>query len=444
MKHYFLLLLAALLIGNAVFSQPFNLKKEIKPTELKLINFNPKDVKKKGRINVTKVGQVKDTAYYFVKKVSIYSPILVSVGAADPTKPVLVSLHKWNWKTPSRPAKQTNEKGYWEEKFSTEEDFGIMVVAPQKPTAYNIYVWVGDEVKVNVKAPFKPYTPSAGGGLFSMKNILIGIGVLLLLVVGWFIIKKKKKMKSISILLFAILLAPASSFAQLDGLFDDPATQEILRNDDAGALPLDGNDFVEQNPRSRGQRAAEEFENLSNAAEHMDNMVGAINNVVGIIESGSELWDAAAVLDAGECTPDFTQPASALIPSSCESTAGCDACYEAALNGFNADRRTLARMMCIFMNTKNFNDKAIAFGNSMASLPGGVGMGWIPAKKQIDQSFTKFKATYDRKSRELLESLQKNMMKIDQCENSFGLKDWYQRFGFMYFEFMQQKYKRPE
>jgi len=35
-------------------------------------------------------------------------------------------------------------------------------------------------------------------------------------------------------------------------------------------------------------------------------------------------------------------------------------------------------------------------------------------------------------------------MKIDACENSFGQQDWYQRFGYMYFEFMQLKYKRPD
>jgi len=194
----------------------------------------------------------------------------------------------------------------------------------------------------------------------------------------------------------------------------------------------------------RGERMAQEYENASNAAEHLDNFVGAINNVVGIIETGRELWDAGGVLDAGECTPDFTQPANALVPSSCSGTAGCNDCYATALASFNADRQTLARMMCLFMNTKNFTDKAIAFGNAMASLPGGVGLGWIPAKRNIDQAYTNFKATYDRKSRELLTSLQKNMMKIDACENSYGQQDWYQRFGYMYFEFMQLKYKRPD
>ncbi|MBK8608375.1 MAG: hypothetical protein IPN82_16845 [Chitinophagaceae bacterium] len=131
MKNCLLLLLAISLLCNTAFAQPFNLKKEIKPTELSLIKFTPKDVKKKGRINITKVVQVKDTAYYFVKKLSIYSPIVVSVGVQDPANPVQVSLHKWNWKEVSRPGKPTNEKGYWEETFSTEGDFGIMVVAPQ-------------------------------------------------------------------------------------------------------------------------------------------------------------------------------------------------------------------------------------------------------------------------------------------------------------------------
>ncbi|MBK8311997.1 MAG: hypothetical protein IPL04_14905 [Chitinophagaceae bacterium] len=47
MKNCCRLLLAASLLCNSAFAQPFNLKKEIKPIELSLINFSPKDVKKK-------------------------------------------------------------------------------------------------------------------------------------------------------------------------------------------------------------------------------------------------------------------------------------------------------------------------------------------------------------------------------------------------------------
>lgn len=455
MKHYFLFLLAILLIGKSVSAQPFNLKKEIKPTELKLISFNPKDAKKKGRINLTQVVQVKDTAYYFVKKLSIYSPILVSVAAADPANPVQVSLHKWNWKTESRPGKSTNEKGYWEEKFATEGDFGIMVVASHQPASYNIYVWVGDETKVNIETAFKPYTGSSSG-LLNKKNIFMAIGILLAIAAAWFFLKRKKMNKTA--ILFLMLLATSPSFAQLDGLFDGV-------DGSGGSAPLNPNDFgsgtiIQNSPGTSGSPSTSMSEDLEGtdpddpassfsgriARDHetISNISGAITNGINIITAGGDLWEAFNILDAGECTPDFTQPANALIPSSCSATSGCNDCYKAALDGFNADRKTLARMMCLYMNTKNFTDKAIAFGNSMASLPGGVGLGWIPAKRNIDNAYTSFKNTYDKKSRELLTSLQKNMMKIDQCEHSYGLKDWYQRFGFMYFEFMQQKYKRPE
>lgn len=35
-------------------------------------------------------------------------------------------------------------------------------------------------------------------------------------------------------------------------------------------------------------------------------------------------------------------------------------------------------------------------------------------------------------------------MHRDGCEREFGMTDWYQRFGFMYFEFMNDKYKRTD
>jgi hypothetical protein len=432
-------------------AQPFNLKKEIKPVELNFVNFSPKDAKAKGRINVTKVVQVKDTAYYFCKKLSIYSPIVVSLGVQDSSKPVQVSLHKWNWKQTSRDARTTNEKGYWEEKFSTEADFGIMVVAPHKPSVYNIYVWVGDEVKLKIPTPFKPNTAPAasagggnGGGLFSVKNIIIGLVALLLIAFGYFMIKKKNKMKGTIILLLMVMLPTVFSFAQ-NTIADDIDSE--IDFPDPGGVPLNGNDFVSQNSGRpaivQGDHGG--YMRAFAAIEQMDFWVGTFTTVANIIQTGGDVWAAANILDNGECTPDFSQPVSALVPSSCNDPfdpSGCFTCYNDALEPFSEDRQTLARMWCIYMNTKNFNDKAIAFGNAMASLPGGVGLGWIPAKQRIDGAYTTFKGTFDRKSRELLTSLQKNMMKINDCENQFGIADWYQRFGFMYFEFMQQKYKR--
>ncbi len=68
------------LFFSALLAQPFNFNPTIKPVELKLFPYKAKDkAKDKGKMNVTRVKQVKDTLYYFVKGASIYSPVYVGV-----------------------------------------------------------------------------------------------------------------------------------------------------------------------------------------------------------------------------------------------------------------------------------------------------------------------------------------------------------------------------
>ena len=36
------------------------------------------------------------------------------------------------------------------------------------------------------------------------------------------------------------------------------------------------------------------------------------------------------------------------------------------------------------------------------------------------------------------------MIDIAECEEEFGERDWYDRFGFMFYEFMKEKYRRTD
>src|SRR5690606_27652858 len=118
-------------------AQPFTLEPSIKPVELKLHKFNPSfEEKAKGKLSLTDVNQVKDTMYFFVKGVSIYSPTYVGIQAADPNNGVDVSLHKMAWKNSDRKG-ETDRDGVWNETFKTENDFGIRVIAKNKPVAYS-------------------------------------------------------------------------------------------------------------------------------------------------------------------------------------------------------------------------------------------------------------------------------------------------------------------
>src|SRR5688572_17727791 len=108
------------LAGNIKISaQPFTLDERIKPKQLKLVDYRKDDPKRKGRVNITEVTQESDTLYYFVKDISIYSPVFFSITSADAGVPVKVNLSKENWVQPHRSG-ETNDKGRWEAKFKTE------------------------------------------------------------------------------------------------------------------------------------------------------------------------------------------------------------------------------------------------------------------------------------------------------------------------------------
>ncbi len=197
-KWYSFLLLTICLIGiGKLHAQPFSLDENIKPIELNFIPVNPpKKPMAKGRMNVTIINQVVDTMYFFAKGFSMYSPVYVGVTAKDKSVPLQVDLCKENWLTASRQG-NTGDKGYWEDKFKTEGDIGLRIIAPTKPAGYTIVVWNGEEVKVDLPSPFSKGSPGGGGGGlmgFLKHNMLyIIIGVLLLVIAFLFFKFKKKK-----------------------------------------------------------------------------------------------------------------------------------------------------------------------------------------------------------------------------------------------------------
>jgi hypothetical protein len=156
MKKLFPILFLVLLFGKTSTAQPFTLNKNIKPVELKLVNYINKDKKDwNGKINITNTTQNTDTAYYFVKGISMYQPVYVTVVAENAVEKVDISLCKNNWKAPNKTG-TTDAKGNWKAKFKTEGSFGIQIAKHNPSVKYRIMVWVGKEAEdVGIKSPFK-------------------------------------------------------------------------------------------------------------------------------------------------------------------------------------------------------------------------------------------------------------------------------------------------
>jgi LPXTG-motif cell wall-anchored protein len=191
MKCIYLFLCALLLTGALAKAQPFSLDPNITPTELTLVDFNPeKQPLAKGHINVTDVTQVVDTQYYFVKGISIYSPAYINITSKDKESGIKIDLCKENWLTASRSG-VTNENGYWEDKFKTEGDIGIRVIAKSKPCTYALVTWVGNEADIDVPSAFV-YSEN-GGGSSNKTTLYGGIAAVVLILAIVFFIKRKKK-----------------------------------------------------------------------------------------------------------------------------------------------------------------------------------------------------------------------------------------------------------
>lgn len=179
-----------------VSAQPFNLNEKIQPTELNLVDYKKDDTVRKGRINITEVTQAKDTSYYFVKGLSMFSPVYFGLTAKADMGNIKVNLCKDNWSQINQNG-ETGDQGHWQANFKTEGDFGIMVVAEKKPADYTMIVWVGDEAKeVGITSPFKegddkPIVNQKGS--FMKDNLLYIIIGLLVVIIGLLFFKLKKK-----------------------------------------------------------------------------------------------------------------------------------------------------------------------------------------------------------------------------------------------------------
>jgi hypothetical protein len=54
-------------------------------------------------------------------------------------------------------------------------------------------------------------------------------------------------------------------------------------------------------------------------------------------------------------------------------------------------------------------------------------------------------SAYDNKYAQLMAHLKQELEAIAKCEEQvYGEKDWYQRYGFMYYEFMSGRYQRAD
>jgi hypothetical protein len=198
------------------------------------------------------------------------------------------------------------------------------------------------------------------------------------------------------------------------------------------------------NSEETQERNNTDFQNIEEGNAYMTEGLGRLNSLLNTMNSAHDLYSATLALDNNECTPDLNVEGNAMMPTRCRPGDPCTECYTHAYNELKFIRRQLARLHCIYSNTRNFNEKAIAFGDNVSGVHAINGLAWQSAKAEIVGAYESFKHTYDNKYAGMMQSLHNALMSIDGCEKQYGDEGWYARAGFIYFELMKEKYKRTD
>lgn len=187
------------------------------------------------------------------------------------------------------------------------------------------------------------------------------------------------------------------------------------------------------------------FEDISGAMETGTKLGGDIVATYDAWEAFSEAHDGL-VADDSEFDPDYDPPGSPQIPSACAESEECNACYEKAVRQINFYRFSLDKGRGIANNTLGYAKKALAFGDTGSGTFGVGGLSWsIDARPKIEKATEKLRKTYQTKYGEWISGLEDALKELGQCEEeNFGERDWYGRFGYIYYSFMADRYKSPD
>lgn len=125
-----------------------------------------------------------------------------------------------------------------------------------------------------------------------------------------------------------------------------------------------------------------------------------------------------------------------------DNEAGC-LCLEKEYENLNNRRLNLERLRVIYSHSMKKINAGIAFGDNVSGVHGVSGLAWQSQKMIIlTKSIPTLNKAYDDKYAEMIHALEENLRAIENCEAMLGYDNWYNHAGFIYYQFMADKYKR--
>jgi hypothetical protein len=172
---------------------------------------------------------------------------------------------------------------------------------------------------------------------------------------------------------------------------------------------------------------------------------GAINSLASGARNAADLWDASNLLDQlrdHTYEPVLTDAGPDVPGSLCGASANCNLCFSQATSKVDFMRFNLEKLRVAGQATRDTVSYSYSIGDSLSGAFGFGAVGWQIERKRIGQEFDKFKQIYDAKYEGMMKGFKDALDRWNACEEQYGERDWYSRFGFLYYDFMRDRYKR--
>jgi hypothetical protein len=377
---------------------------------------------------------------FFLENLNVTQPVTVVLVAANPKRqPLTLNLSKYRFDQSDRNG-STGDTGAVPFNFRTQGELKIWVKPqhddPGRPARYFLIAWAGDDLTPKDLPIPVVAAASVGGGAptwLLLVGAAVGGAILVLVAIGF------RNRRSASNTMVFLLVAAGLSAVPISLLAEATSLGSL------GAMRAAAEAMEWENEDAAVQREINEA-----GRNAVDAGLGHLNTGMSLYETSRAFTESDAALsdvlnpDDSAFDPDFDPAGAPSLPAHCASEGGEDcACYQQAYDQLNFVRFYLERLRAIYGATKNYTEKAIALGDSMAGLPGGFGLAWPPERKGIQDALVRVGGTYDEKYDKYMRGLRQALDAIAACEKEHhGVDDWYSRFGFVYYSFMQDRYKR--
>lgn len=163
-----------------------------------------------------------------------------------------------------------------------------------------------------------------------------------------------------------------------------------------------------------------------------------------LAEVASKAMDFQKTLSATDdrLKPKYEPPGAPGVPSKCLEDKACRPCYKTAYDKINKTRGNLEKVRAHYDYTHRFSTDGLALMNGVAATAGGPAMiGAAVQTESVNDAVKAFDVVVARKNRELLSRLQGELKDVNACEAKYYKNDdWYDRFGYIYFQFMSAHY----